>query len=196
MAKAKGAGARGALGRFNFAHLIGGAPKTAAEDAPEEKDEDAPEGTEDDAPEGEGEDEPESTEGDEPEAEGEDEPEGEGEEDDTEAAAFAAVIAAAEARGAAKERERCASIFGSQHAAGRIGMAAELAFNTGLDVKTAVGVLAQSPAEKKGGGLAAAMAQQKNPALGNGGTGSKGTQSADSRLVQRAAEMFAPKKTG
>jgi len=186
MAKAKGTGARGALGRFNFAHLIGGAPKPAAEDAPEEKEEDEPEGTEDDDPKGEGE---------ESEGEGEDEPEGEGEEDDTEAAAFAGVISKAEARGAAKERERCASIFGSEHAAGRIGMAAELAFNTSLDAKTAIGVLAQSPAEKKGGGLAAAMAKQKNPALGNGGTGGKDTQSADSRLVQRAAEMFAPKKT-
>lgn len=191
MAKAKGTGARGALGRFNFAHLIGGSPKPAAEDAPEEKEEDEPEGNEEDSPTGEGEDEPDVAEGDEPEpeGEGEDTPEGEGEEEETEAAAaFAGVIAAAEARGAAKERQRCASIFGSKHAAGRIGMAAELAFNTSLDAKAAIGVLSQSPAEKKGGALAAAMSKQKQPQVGSDAPASgKGADAA----VQTALGHFA-----
>lgn len=52
---------------------------------------------------------------------------------------------AAEAR--ARERARCAAIFASPHAAGRIPMAATLAFTTTLPRAQAIAILASSPAQ-------------------------------------------------
>ncbi|WP_392563210.1 hypothetical protein RHO12_12710 (plasmid) [Orbus sturtevantii] len=49
-------------------------------------------------------------------------------------------------QGKKAERQRCAKIFSSPHAAGRADMAAHLAFNTNLSAKEAVGILASMPA--------------------------------------------------
>src|SRR5690606_13785020 len=65
------------------------------------------------------------------------------------------------------ERERCAEIFGSAEAAGRVAMAASLAFETDLTAAQAIGLLKTAP--KQGGSLAARMAAAPDPKLGAGG---------------------------
>tara|TARA_R110002110_G_scaffold64634_4_gene178575 strand:+ start:29 stop:592 length:564 start_codon:yes stop_codon:yes gene_type:complete len=86
--------------------------------------------------------------------------------------------------GRKRERERCAAIFASEHAAGREGLAATLAFTTSLTAKQAV-VALQSTAPGKGGGLAAAMAAHQNPNLGTGG-GSETPGTAGNALLANA----------
>lgn len=67
-----------------------------------------------------------------------------------------------------RERARCAAIFGSKHAAGRVAAAAQLAFKTKMSAREAIGVLASLPAEDAGtgarsGGLSAAMGALGTP---------------------------------
>jgi hypothetical protein len=60
-----------------------------------------------------------------------------------------------------RERARCAAIFGSKHAAGRVAAAANLAFNTKMTASQAIGVLKTLPQEEAsastGGGLGERM---------------------------------------
>lgn len=144
---------KGLLSRF--AHLAG----VRAEDQtdPEDRAEDE---TED--PEAEGDDPEEPEAGDDPE----DEPD-ESAEDETETA---------EARAArARERARCAAIFASPVSAGRVPLAARLAFTTTLPAKAVIGILGDAEparAEGKRGGLAAAMQRRgATPPLGGGSPG-------------------------
>jgi hypothetical protein len=61
-----------------------------------------------------------------------------------------------------RERARCAAIFGSKHASGRVAAAANLAFNTKMTASQAIGVLKTLPQEEasasaSAGGLGARM---------------------------------------
>jgi hypothetical protein len=80
----------------------------------------------------------------------EDEEERQAEEDDAEPKARAA---------RKRERARCAAIFGSRHATGRVASAAHLAFNTKMTSAQAIGVLKTLPREQAsaGNGLGARM---------------------------------------
>jgi hypothetical protein len=57
-----------------------------------------------------------------------------------------------------RERTRCAAIFGSRHAAGRVASAAQLAFATRMSAKQAIGMLKTLPTEQAAAsGLGARM---------------------------------------
>ncbi|MBX6382087.1 MAG: hypothetical protein IRZ07_03800 [Microbispora sp.] len=146
--------AAGGLSRF--AHLAGivrpkakaegGEPedddKEKREPEAEEKDEDE---RKEDARAEDGEDEEKDAEGDEKESEDEDE-----DEEKKDAKAFAA--------GRKAERARCAAIFASPEAGLNPAMAAELAFNTSLSAKRAIGVLKAGAVAPSRAGLGARMA--------------------------------------
>lgn len=178
MAKAKQAASAGGRKAWSFSHLLANGTLKAAEEEPKPAEEDDPTTEEDEDPVT-AEDDADAD----PDAEGDDEaPDAEEEEEDVAAsAAMKSALSAAERRGAAKERERCASIFGAPQAAGRVALAAQLAFGTDLQASAAIGVLGASPLEQTGGKLAQTMAQVKNPQLGTGGTG--GSPSADQKAV-------------
>lgn len=101
-------------------------------------------------------------------------------------------------QGRRAERNRCARIFGSKHAAGNPALAASLAFNSGMSSKQAIrvmsssGLLATAAANPSGRvSLDQRMAQVKNHHLGedekpaNAST-PKGTASVMSQLYNRA----------
>lgn len=149
------------MAKFSFLHLIGLNPKAQDDD---EEDKSATENeNEDDSAEGDEDDKDSRAEGEENEedAEGEEnEEDAEGEEDDKDARA-------ARRQGRLAERRRCAAIFAAPAAQGRVGLAAELAFNTSLPARSAIGILTASPKDAAGkGGLAAAMARLGNPRIG------------------------------
>ena len=66
-------------------------------------------------------------------------------------------------RGRQAERQRCAAIFGSPHAAKNIPQAAELAFNTTLSADAAIGIL------KTAGPAGSGSRSRVNPDLGSDG---------------------------
>jgi hypothetical protein len=157
---------------LSFAHLLGHAGKNArAEDNDDEQDDkpqgrraddDNPDDDEDEpkgrkAKDGRADDDNPDDDDDEPkgrrtaaEDDDEDEEEREAEEDDRDPKARAA---------RKRERARCAAIFGSKAAAGRVASAAHLAFNTKMTASQAIGVLKTLPKEEAstGGGLGARM---------------------------------------
>lgn len=91
---------------------------------------------------------------------------------DAENAGSVADEAAAEARGAARERARCAAIFGDPAAARNIQLAAKLAFGeANVSAEQAIEIL---KAGSSSGGLAARMEGMKNPDLGPLGTAEAG----------------------
>ena len=81
-----------------------------------------------------------------------------------------------EARGRTAERQRCAAIFASPEAAGRVEMAATLAFTTDMTAAQAVAVLASSPRANAGASsyLAKAMETAPKPNIGTDGAGASG----------------------
>ncbi|CAO3453887.1 hypothetical protein [Azospirillum argentinense] len=98
------------------------------------------------------------------------------------AAAPAAPQASADdaaARARQDERNRCAAIFADPAAAGRVAMAATLAFTTDLTAEQAVAVLktapaASAPATPAGNPFAAAMGALGNPDVGTDTSGGDG----------------------
>lgn len=107
---------------------------------------------------------------------------------------------------APSERERCAAIFASPAAAGRVQLAAHLAFNTDLTVEAACAVLeaapigASTPGASTGNPLAlAAMDAHTNPTVGastDTGTMSDDEKAAAAVLSSMAAVGLIPKKDG
>lgn len=85
----------------------------------------------------------------------------------------------AAARARQDERARCAAIFADPAAAGRVAMAATLAFTTDLTAEQAVAVLktapaASAPAAPAGNPFAAAMGALGNPDVGTDAAGGDG----------------------
>ena len=77
-----------------------------------------------------------------------------------------------------EERARCAAIFASSEAAGRIGMAAELAFNSDMPADKAISLLKMTP-RQSAGKLAKAMETLGNPQVGADAGAAPATGSAD-----------------
>ncbi len=177
--------------KISFAHFLKGATKPKASESESDEDEN-PKGKDgDDA------DEADDTDADaEAEAEGdEDEADAEGDDDDADASAKASqkkALAAARKEGRMAERERCAGIFGSEHAASKTALACSLAFETSLSVKEAVGILSKAEAGTPDS-LAKRMAGIKQPKLGNG-AGGGGEADAGASLLARAEARYAKKK--
>ncbi|TWA76440.1 hypothetical protein FBZ83_11991 [Azospirillum brasilense] len=85
----------------------------------------------------------------------------------------------AAARARQDERARCAAIFADPAAAGRVAMAATLAFTTDLSAEQAVAVLktapaASAPAAPAGNPFATAMGALGNPSVGTDTSGGDG----------------------
>lgn len=89
-----------------------------------------------------------------------DDPDADDEDDDEEE--MRGNSASAEAR--RRERARCASIMGSQHAGRNPVLAANLAFTSTMSRKEAIAILKDTPTS-----ASAAPPQRRNPALGTGG---------------------------
>jgi hypothetical protein len=87
------------------------------------------------------------------------------------------------------ERDRCARIFASKHAAGRPSLAASLAFNTPLSAKAAIAVLASSGLEVPAGRKSLDARMQELPSVTIGSDGDAGGQST-SAIVNRAATLY------
>ena len=157
--------------KFNFAHLMGASkkPKAAKNKRAEENPDDPNKpdnGAEDNEPD------PNDTEEDTEDdpndpGEGGDDTDTEDDEDNPDNKPQDAATKAAVAKARTAERNRCASIFASKHAAGRTATAAELAFNTNLTAEAAINVLKATPADGKASGLASAMSSVRNPQIGD-----------------------------
>lgn len=135
--------------KFSFAHLLGRSAsakveeddekeeskKSKARKAEDEEDKkDAEEDDQDDTDAEEDEkDDPDAEEDDEKDAEDDGDDDGDDENDSK-----------AKKAGRRAERQRCAKIFGSKHAAANTALAASLAFNTGMSSKAAIQVMASS----------------------------------------------------
>ncbi|WP_049976055.1 hypothetical protein [Azospirillum sp. B506] len=107
---------------------------------------------------------------------------------------------------APSERERCAAIFATPAAAGRVQLAAHLAFNTDLTVEAACAALeaapigAPAPSASTGNPLAlAAMDAHPNPTVGastDAGSLSDDEKAAAAVLASMAAVGLIAKKDG
>ena len=86
----------------------------------------------------------------------------------------------AAARARRRERARCAAIFGCKAAAKNPVLAANLAFNTSMTRKQAIGVLNDTPAPQ------AAYGSRRNPNLGAGGEQSQSREHAAASSWDRA----------
>lgn len=187
--------------KFSFAHFMKRAGKPRAEEQSPDEDpkKDAAEG-------GDGEDDADA------DAEGDDEDvgddadgsdDGEGDDDEEEAdedvdktasvrRRAKAALAAARKEGRQIERQRCAAIFSSEHAAEKTGLACTLAFNTPLSAKAAIGILSKAESGSAGG-LGRRMSALKQPKLGNG-AGGTGEPDAGASLLARATTRYEKKK--
>ncbi len=87
------------------------------------------------------------------------------------------------------ERDRCAKIFASQHAAGRPALAANLAFNTNMSAAAAIEVLAAASPEVSAGRKSLDARMQELPAVKIGPDGEAEGQST-SALVSRATSLY------
>lgn len=117
--------------------------------------------------------------------EGDDDGEGDDDEDEDEneeAKKAAAVIASASAKA---ERERCAAIFSSPEAEGRVALAASLAFETDLSAEQAVAIMKSTPKGQaaKGDRFDQLMQSVRNPQVG-------GEQGGDEAMTD-AAKLIA-----
>lgn len=178
---------------LSFAHLgIGAKASKAKADKDKKKGAQVQAGaeasSEEDGDEGEGEDDSEEEAEEDSEEENaetdENEEEAEGEEDKEEQAK--AVNAAR-----AGERARCAAIFAAPEAAGKVQVAAELAFNTDLSAKEAIAIMKAMPAGSNAGRLAKAMESVTNPSLGaDGGAGSTSGGGAGAGAEEKAANRI------
>jgi hypothetical protein len=88
-----------------------------------------------------------------------------------------------------QERRRCAAIFSSEPAQGRVAMACELAFDlkSNMTAASAIRVLSASPKSQAATPLATALASQPRHDIGNGGA-PKVALTPDQRLAAAAAE--------
>ncbi|MBP2297960.1 hypothetical protein [Azospirillum picis] len=104
-----------------------------------------------------------------------------------------------------KERERCAAIFAAPAAAGRVELAATLAFGTDLPAQQAIAVLEAAPAaaapstaQAPANPLAAAMAALGNPSItpdgGASGGGDDVSAEVSAIMNLHAAHNGAPAK--
>lgn len=184
------------LANFSFAHLMGGGrpsaettqPSTAADDTAEATD--TPDDEDDEQEDPDDPDNPNKTE-DEQASAAQRQSQAAGKPKKPEAAK--AKLDKARAEGASAERQRWGSIFASEHAAGREGLAASLASNSEMTADQIVGVLASAPKGGKGKHtLSTAMAHIQDPTLGpTGGTQGSG---APSSLVAAAQKRYGEKK--
>lgn len=96
--------------------------------------------------------------------------------------------------GAMRERRRCASIFGSRHAAGRPDLAAHLAFNTNMSASEAIGTMKTLVGGEKAGARSARSTladRMRAESVPNPG---QGTSAAPTGPKGLAAAMIAASK--
>ena len=156
------------MGKLNFAHLLGrsAAAKVEEDDEKEESKKSKARKAEDDEDKKDTEDDPDDTDAEEDEK---DEPDAEEEEDEKDVEENDGDDdSKAKKSGRCAERQRCARIFGSKHAAANPALAASLAFNTGMSSKAAIQVMASSgvPSAPARITLDSRMASVKNHQLG------------------------------
>ncbi len=178
---------------LNFAHLLGRAP-SASEDneddkekskkakskaAEDEKDKEATE-EEDDDEKDDDKEKSKAEDGDDDDADAEDDDD----EDDKEKDENKDVK-----KGRKAERHRCATIFASEHAAGRPSLAASLAFNTPMSAKAAINVLAGAGLEVQPGRKSLDARMQQIPNVKIGPDGSQEGKSA-SAVVNKATALY------
>jgi len=84
------------------------------------------------------------------------------------------------------EKKRCAAIFASEHAAGRIPLACELAFGTSMTAAAAIRVLSAATPDQATNPLAAALAAQPKHDIGTDAGGRSGAESPDQKLIAAA----------
>ncbi|WP_407223886.1 hypothetical protein [Enterobacter roggenkampii] len=138
------------MSKFNYMHLLGIGKKakvSRAEEEEDEKDAEEEENEEDDDKSSKkgkrakkAEDDDPDAEDDDPDAE-DDDPDAEDDDDDPDAEEDEEDENKDVKKGRKAERERCAAIFSSRHAAGRPDLAATLAFTTKLSAKEAIRVM-------------------------------------------------------
>lgn len=188
--------------KFSFAHLLG-LNKAAKASRAEEEEEDQNSGEEEENEEGDdktskkgkkakkaNEDDPDAEE-DDPDAE-EDDPDAEDDDDDPDAEEDKEDENKDVKKGRKAERERCAAIFGSKHAAGRPDLAATLAFTTKLSAKEAIRVMrangrtvtgaAVQLGQPKRQTLQDRMANEPHPKIGVNGGKSGGSSTAEKMM--------------
>lgn len=180
------------MGFLNFSHLLGRAPSASEEDEDDkEKGKRARKAEDDKKKDGDDcceEDDDNKKEGKKGADDGDDDDSGDdpdAEEDDDEDKDEKKDVK----KGRKAERDRCAAIFASQHAAGRPSLAASLAFNTNMPAKAAIGVLASSALETKPGrrSLDERMEQVKNVKIGPDGSPEGKSVSA---VVNKATALY------
>lgn len=180
---------------FSFAHLLGRGTSASEEDEDkktkkskarraeeDERDDDAEDDPDNDAEEEDPEEDAEDD-SDDPDASEED-PDDDGDDDRKESKAVKNARIA--------ERNRCARIFGSKHAAANPALAASLAFNTGMSSASAIDVLAKTaPASQPQGTrkrtLDQRMQESHNVRLGQDGENKPGGKSA---LVSKMTSLY------
>lgn len=87
------------------------------------------------------------------------------------------------------ERKRGDAIFTSKHAAGRIPMACELAFQNTLSAKKSVALLASTPKEAAANGLKSRMDASRQPRIGNDHPETTRRETAGQSLVAAAKRL-------
>jgi len=177
-----------------FGHLTGGVPKTASKPKAEEAPKDEEETLEDNESEGDDEEDDEEDPANPVDENAEDE-----DSEETKSAArkpgkTSKALRAAIAKGRKAERDRCAAIFASPHAAGREAMAAQLAFSTNLNATEAIAILQATPKGGKADDLASRMATVTQPTLGPGGDGGAGGSKPGASLIENAKKRAAAAK--
>lgn len=182
---------------FSFAHLIGRGATASEEEEDkkakkakgrraeeDEREDDAGDDEREDDAEEEDPEEDAEDDSDDPDASEEDDPDDDGDDDRKESKAVKNARIA--------ERNRCARIFGSKHAAANPALAASLAFNTGMSSASAIDVLAKTaPASQPQGTrkrtLDQRMQESHNVRLGQDGENKPGGKSA---LVSKMTSLY------
>lgn len=107
------------------------------------------------------------------------------------AAGYAPALAAA----TRIERRRGAAIFASEHAAGRLPLACELAFSRdGMKASSAIRILSAAQPENATNPLATALAEMPRHDIGIDASGKPGNETPDQRLVASAQARKTAKK--
>ena len=173
---------------FSFAHLLGRGTSASEEDEDKKTKKSKARRAEEDERDDDAEDDPDNdAEEEDPEEDAEDDsddPDDDGDDDRKESKAVKNARIA--------ERNRCARIFGSKHAAANPALAASLAFNTGMSSASAIDVLAKTaPASQPQGTrkrtLDQRMQESHNVRLGQDGENKPGGKSA---LVSKMTSLY------
>lgn len=173
---------------FKFAHLLGRAPSASTEDDEDDKekskkarkaedDKDKESAEEDEDEDGKDDDKKEGKKAKADDGDNDDDADAEDEDDEDQDEKKDVK------KGRKAERDRCATIFASEHAAGRPALAASLAFNTSMPAKAAINVLAGAGLETSNGRQSLDARMQSVPNVKIGPDGSPEGKSASANAV-------------